>query len=113
VDHEVAVIQEHPGGIGQAFDLDRLASQLLQLALDLLGDRLDLPDVVAAGDDEGIGDTDDVPDVEHERVGCVLGRRRPGGGDATGAGVVRGTPPWVHSEGQRPPGGGLQGRRVS
>src|SRR5581483_3963571 len=94
VDDEVAVVQQHPGSVPQPLGADGPGVALvLELFLDLLGDRAHLAHVSPAGDHEHLGDADDRADIEDERVRSVLGRRGPGGQDAATTGVFRGIPP--------------------
>src|SRR3954451_14968399 len=79
VDDEVAVVEQHPLGVGEALDADgRWPVDRLYLSLDLLGDGLDLPAVVPAGDHEGVGDRQHTADVEDDSVLRLLGRGGPG-----------------------------------
>ena len=76
---EVAVIHQHPPGVVGALHAVRGgAACRLHALLDLLGDRADEPHVGRAGDDEGVGDPQEVPDVEDDSLLALLARRRPG-----------------------------------
>ena len=59
VNQEVAVIEQHPFGVLVAFDALWALAQFAELRFDLVGDRLDLPGVRAATDDEKVGEGSD------------------------------------------------------
>src|SRR5919106_1335894 len=64
VGHEVDEVQEHPSALALSLPPDRLHPPVPDRSLDLLGDGSDLPVAGTRGDDEVVGDHDEVPDVE-------------------------------------------------
>ena len=84
VHDEVAVVEQHPGGVGHALDAaGRVARLVLDPALDLVDDRPHLAGVRSARDHEVLGDRDDLADLEDDGIHPLLVVGRPGGGDGS------------------------------
>src|SRR4051812_29944899 len=79
---EVAVIEQDPLRLPEPLRADRRGAGAVRLDLrfDLLGDGADLAVVAPAGDDEGLGDGENLADLEDDRLFATLGGRRPGRG---------------------------------
>ena len=65
---EIAVIGQNPFALGVAFDADGAVALQPQLPVDLIGDGLHLPLVVAGADDEIIGKGGDAAQVQNDQV---------------------------------------------
>ena len=90
VHDDVAVVDEHPGRVGQAFGGARFhVGALAHLLLDLVDDRAHLTGVRRAGHDEVLDDAHDGSDFEDEDVVALLVVRRVRG-DACFRSCVRG-----------------------
>ena len=74
MDHQVAVIGQHPLGLAVTLDTEgQFAGLLLQLEADFIADGLNLPRVGPGGDDEEIGKRSDASEIENQGVGGFLG----------------------------------------
>ena len=88
VDHDIAVVEQHPVAVVEALDAQRPGhTGLGDLMLDLVDDRLDLAIVAGRGDDELVGYDQHLRDLEDHDVASALGVGRPGGGDGQPSGV--------------------------
>src|SRR5947208_16233937 len=69
VDHDVAVVQQHPLRVRQSLDRERpLAERPQEVLLDGLRDRLHLRVGAAAADDEVVGDRGEPARLQHHQV---------------------------------------------
>lgn len=78
VDNDVSEVDQHPRALIGALDSDRRQTGLLELELDLLGDRTYLAVVASGADDEVIGDNDEFTNVDSDDVLGLLVRCRLG-----------------------------------
>jgi hypothetical protein len=77
VDDEVAVVEQHPREVAEAFDLaHRAAPRGTHLHGDLVDDRPNLPVVPTGGDDEVVRDSEEVAHVDDH--GGIEGLRPSG-----------------------------------
>ena len=68
VHDEIDIIQQHPLRPVVAFHIVRVVAVALEAQLDVVGDRLDLPRVGAGADQEIIGETGDLSQVENYQI---------------------------------------------
>jgi hypothetical protein len=72
VDHQVAIIHQHPLRVPIAFDAGGIVAELLELQLDLVRDGLNLASIAASADDEVVGEGADLSDIQRDDVTGLL-----------------------------------------
>ena len=75
---DVAVVDDDPAGLLAALTPDGTAGGVLELPLDLLGERAELTLAASGDEDEVVGDAEEVADVDGAKVATLL---LDGGGD--------------------------------
>lgn len=85
MDHQVAVVDQHPFGVLVTFQAGGIFAVLFEGFRDLVADGLDLACVRAGGDDEVVGEGGGVPDVQYCNVTSLL----------RFSGLYRGQPDWL------------------
>jgi hypothetical protein len=96
VDDDLAVVDQHPTSVALALATDRLGTDLTELLLDLVDDRLDLTVVRSRAEHEGVGDDELVGHVEGDDVvGELVAGGLSGDGDELGGAISGGhVVPW-------------------